>query len=61
MSPRVRCPQCGAVSAHYARGLCERCWRLARGRERWATLPRAQRERRLAQMRAAARARRAHQ
>lgn len=57
----ARTTTCHPTRPHYARGLCERCWRLALGRERYARLSPEAREARLRQMRERARERRAEQ
>ena len=54
----ARTPTCHPARRHYARGLCELCYRRARAREWYASLSPAEREARLAQMRERARARR---
>lgn len=54
-------PTCHPNERHYARGLCELCYRRAQARERYASLSPAEREARLAQMRERARERRAEQ
>lgn len=48
----IRCPICEQAKVpHYAKGLCEGCWRNENARDRWARMPKSRKQRRLAQMR----------
>jgi hypothetical protein len=53
-----KCADCGKVRRHYARGMCERCWRNWNARERWKTFGPKERDAALARMRAYAKRRR---
>lgn len=55
----VECKECRRKRPHYARRMCEACWRNWRARVRWETMPRRKRRARLRQMRERARERRA--
>ena len=52
------CKVCGQVLPHYGLGMCERCWRAAKARERWHSMPARKKRARLKQMRERARERR---